>query len=419
MKKIIALALTVAVLCCVPSFVLADVGYTTTVPLFDYDFETAQTGNGVASSIAGSGHVDMAGPDGLDDTNTVLNVPSTSFDIASGLSSYSGTLVFDVDYYFSVFNTGYTVLYLRGDAAKGVISMGSDGTISLCGNKVQMDDSNMVLSEEGWYNIYAEFDFISGKALLTVSGTMDDEPFSATIEDVTMYAELTYTSVVRLLRDASKCGDNLYIDNAKAYYKAPNFLMSAEGIDSDGNGLGADGVLYDGGKIEVSFTEPMSAETVVDANFTLTNEFGRTIPFTGTFNATDNVYVITPSEDLSPRSEYTVSAVNLKTALGANADSDEGVVVKTIGAPFSISAVSDGVVSSGNVTYTVSVQNTGDAAGYVVAVSYDGDKMNSVGLTPVTVADDYDVTLATGGDRTAFYLMTDDGTFKLLDIFSE
>ena len=43
MKKIIALALTIAVLCCVPSFALADVGYTTTVPLFDYDFETAET----------------------------------------------------------------------------------------------------------------------------------------------------------------------------------------------------------------------------------------------------------------------------------------------------------------------------------------------------------------------------------------
>ena len=72
-----------------------------------------------------------------------------------------------------------------------------------------------------------------------------------------------------------------------------------------------------------------------------------------------------------------------------------------------------------NVTYTVTVQNTTEATGYVVAVSYDGEKMNSVGLTPVSATDDYDVTLATGGDRTVFYLMTRDGTFKLLDIFSE
>ncbi|MBR2476611.1 MAG: Ig-like domain-containing protein [Clostridia bacterium] len=419
MKKIIALALTIAVLCCVPSFAFADVGYTTTVSLFDYDFETVQTGNGILSDIAGVSFPTVAGPDG-DEDNTVFVPGSTTTDIATGLNDYSGTLVYDIDTYLSVFNKSYTLLYLRGSAAKSVIGMNTNGTMSFCGNLLQLDGSNMVFSEEGWYHIHAEFDFVSVTASMTISGTIDGEDFTASVEDVAMYPELTFTSVIRVYKEPTALGDSpYYIDNAKAYYKAPNFLMSAEGIDDDGNGLGADGVLWDGGKIEVSFTEPMSAETVVDANFTITNGFGREIPFTGTFNSTDNVYVITPSEDLAPRSEYTISATGLKTALGANADSDEGVVVKTVGAPFSIASVSDGTVSSSNVTYTVTVQNTTEATGYVVAVSYDGDKMNSVGLTPVSAADDYDVTLATGGDRTVFYLMTSDGTFELLDIFSE
>lgn len=419
MKRIIALALAVAVLCCVPTFAFAEVGYTTTVSIFDYDFETAQTGYDFCPTAVGVEFPTFPGPDGNEDNKVFL--PSSSGDgrgdLGTGLGSYTGTLVYEADYYLGETISNHSLLGLRGSSALSVISLESNRSIKFYGNTVTLDDdSTLYLTDYAWYHFYAEFDFITMKAKFIVSGELDGEPFTATLEDVTMDVKTTYTTVVRNYRTAGK---DYYIDNAKGFFKAKNFLMSAEGIDADGNGLGADGVIYDGGKIKVSFTETMSAETVIASNFTLTNSFGREIPVTGAFDATNNVFIITPSEDLAPRSEYSITASGLKTALGANADNDDAIVVKTIGAPFSIADVDDGSVSDGNVTYTVSVKNTNAESGYVVAVSYDGEKMNSVGLTAVTAEDDYEVTLASGGDRTVFYLMSNDGTFKLIDMLAE
>lgn len=441
MKKLIALIIALITAISLPAVALAaeteadDVTYTVIKKVFDYNFEpsadsdTAKKNGYFPYKADGTtpfySYIDLSDDETFGslwgDHGTSLIPPVTGTDeydlTGSNYINDSLILHFEADWFIGKLPTAdMNLLNLRGKSHHYVINVTKDGKVtSKIGdpNSTAYEITGATLTVPGWNHFDLYVDYINKTVRLGVNGTYRSD------------IPITHTSALRVrvqIKDADK--KQVYIDNLKTDVIVPNYKAEAE---------------YADGKIKLTFSETMDEATMTESNFSLTDALGISVPFTGEYSAADKTYTITPTKALRAKTEHTLTVSGIKTTHGGYAHYT-GTVPETPSAvvftakfttekqPFAIESVTD----KGEGTYEVAAVNTSGTAqtGYIVAASYSEGKENGISyskitgvdLKPVSASSDgtsEPVTVTVKGENPNFYLMTDDGSLKLIDIWGK
>lgn len=430
MKRLIALALVLMIISSLPVFVQAEdaVSYTETL-LIDYNGDDKSIANGYACDFTN------ASIEAFDETNgNVIKTTNGGVWLYKGaFREYTSIMELEADYYISELPSKQTVLYYgsyKGSSAKAYLWLEKDGTITTGYNADIKSEEQITL---GWINVKVALDVVNRTYDIAVT---DAE------KTISLFAELpeTHTDGTKnYYAYGAQLPKGYTFDNIKLTYKVKNYKVTPEFLGADDTPVSADAVDYENSKIKLTFSEAMNPETVIDENFKLTSALGKDIPFEGEYDAIANTYTITPSEALRPKTEHTITATGLKTALGGNAHytgdapADPAATpyelkFTTKKQPFAIGTVED----VGDNSYSVSVVNTSGEGktAYIVAVSYESgeengiaySKITAIDVKPVSAAADgttEPVTVSTGSADPEIYLMSDDGMFEMLDIWGK
>lgn len=422
MKKLLALCIVLMVALSLPVFVSAEdeVPYVETT-LFETDFDGESE---LSNLIDGNGIVDGAG--------TVL-VPTHEFDeddhkkvwkpqaantyAATNLNSIPGTVIVEADFYF---NSSY--------ASNRNVLLYDEQFLDIAGStfyfrsatKYQFDSDLVVKSGAvgEWFRLKIE----SNYADRTVKFYIDDVPVG---ETYTIPSSFTRFATKLRFYNGQAGTHEIYVDNIRIYNRVENYTVSGECTDA------VDGAasFETGSEIVLTFSDNMKADTLVAGETVkLTNSYGAPVAFDGVYNDTDKTYTITTTEDMLPKTAHTVTLDGVKTADGGTAvtstyDADGELLTNiatfgfTTGKPdFAITAVE----STGTNAYNVTVQDVEDTGvGYIVATNYTAGVLTDITLVPADAATTYPVTLTTGGETTEFALLSNDGNFAVLDIWTE
>ena len=279
-----------------------------------------------------------------------------------------------------------------------------------------------------WYHVTITVPQEGGTSTLTVVDSEGNDAEASKTSSAPNLARATFSYL-----SSTSALNYTYYDNFKVSYLVPPYTVTARAFDRNSVETDLSVVDYINPVIELVFSMAIKEESLMfdgENAIKLLDQNGNEIPFTGALTAdgAKKIYSITPDAGLIAKATYTIQGTGVLSSVDTGYWNGEEIT-DTFELEFTVSkkdfAIEDVVstVSDGDAIYDVTIRNkTGENQdAYIVVAKYDEEQLVSVTVEPVTGSTDgteyEDITLANLGTTDSVYLMSADGTFKILDIW--
>ncbi len=428
MKRLIALLVALTMISTLLPMIASaeDMPYVTTV-YRDYDFDnTTNTSLTLADNIGGHAKV-AKHPYVTAAASEVIMfsaVPAGSVTVLEtdiGIFDEEGTVSDDASMTFFLYRVSPGTQTANRKACLG---RSSSGYFTFMGATT---DIPMNIGE--WYHITITVPQEGGSSTLTVVDSEGNEAETSRTSSAPNLARATFS-----YSSSTSALNYTYYDNFKVSYLVPPYTVTAEAFDRNGEATDIAEVDYINPEIDLVFSLPVDETSLMfdgENTIKLLDQNGNSIPFTGalTEEGADKVYSIVPDVALTAKATYTIQGTGVLSSVGTGYWNGEEIT-DTFELEFTVSkkdfAIEDvaSTVSDGDAVYDVTIRNkTGENQdAYIVVAKYDEEQLVSVTVEPVTGSDDgteyEDITLTNLGTTDSVYLMSADGTFKIIDIWN-
>lgn len=308
---------------------------------------------------------------------------------------------------------------------KACLGRNSSGNFTFMGA-----DSGIPMNIGEWYSVTLTVPQVSGTSTLTVADSEGNEVGTYTrTSSAPDLARATFSYL-----SSTSALNYTYYDNFKVSYLVPPYTVTARAFDRNSIDTPITAVDYINPVIELVFSMAVKEESLMfdgENAIKLLDQNGNEIPFTGALTAdgAKKIYSITPDAGLIAKATYTIQGTGVLSSVDTGYWNGEEIA-DTFELEFTVSkkdfAIENVVstVSDGDAVYDVTIRNkTGENQdAYIVVAKYNEEQLVSVTVEPVTGSTDgteyEDITLANLGTTDSVYLMSADGTFKIIDIWN-